>query len=312
MDSVNLIINKEVETPEQQDLVDQIKLLAQKLEESYESKALKISHVKVKDKEYYMDGYLKSNLKDLQQAVKYKWDGVVLIDGMEGSGKTKFAKSLAYFVSNGALTIFDIFFTPEQFEEWVDKAQPEQAGLWDEFVLAGMSEEALTKMQIAIIKKMTLIRKKRLYIFMLIPYIFMLRSYFAVARTRCLIHVSSPDGIRRGFFAFYNYKEKRHLYFKNKKTWGYEGVAPSFRGRFTDYYGLFVDETEYEKKKDDAITNLNKEGGLAWKNRTLGAVQHLWKIVKHEHPDLITQKNLAEWFNVSDRQIRHWIKGETT
>lgn len=311
MDSVNILINNKIETPEQQDILFNIQELINELNKTYQDKALKKSHVKINNIEYYMDGYLKSNLDDLKLAVKHKWDGVITIDGMEGSGKTKFVKSIMYYLSNGKLTIFDIYFTPEQFEEWVDKAPPESAGMWDEFVLAGLSEEALSKMQIAIIKKMTMIRKKRLYIGLLIPYIFMLRPYFAVARTRWLLHVKSPDGIRRGYFDFYNYKEKRQLYFKNKKTWSYEGVKPSFSGRFTNYEGLFINEEEYEKKKDEAIIDVNKEGGLAWKNRCLNSVKYLWTITKQEHPDLINQKFLAEIYDVSDRQIRRWINGKT-
>lgn len=271
----------------------------------------KKSHVQIKGISYYMDGYLKQNLDNIIKAVEKKWDGIILVDGMEGSGKSTFTMSLSYYVSNGNFTINDIFYSPEQFEKWVDESKDSATGMWDEFVLGGLSEEALTRMQIAIIKKMTLIRKKRLKIFLLIPYIFMLRPYFAIARPRCLIHIYSPDGITRGYFSFYNYSQKRELYFKNKKTWNYKNIHPSFRGRFTDYENMFINRKEYETKKDEAIKITQKDSTQAWKDKVLSAVSNMWNFAKETYPEAITQKNLSDWFEVSDRQIRRWISGRT-
>jgi hypothetical protein len=89
--------------------------------------------------------------------------------------------------------------------ETVMNSKPYQCVLWDEFVLGGMSEDALTKMQRSLIKKFTMMREKKLYVGLIIPYIFLLKPYFAVARTRFLLQTYSNDGIDRGSFKFYNY-----------------------------------------------------------------------------------------------------------
>jgi hypothetical protein len=310
-ENINLLQTTIFETPEETDLQEKIiSNLKQILIINKNKEKQKKSHVTIGKISYYMDGYLKENLDHLIQAVERSWDGVIIVDGIEGSGKTTFTISMAHYVSNSKFSLQDIFYAPEDFEKWVDSASIGSVGIWDEFVLGGMSEEALTKMQITIIKKMTLIRKKRLIIFLLIPYIFMLRTYFAVGRPRALIHVYTPDGITRGYFRFYNYHEKRELYFRNKKTWAYpkNRRTYSFGGRFTDYEDKIISATEYEEKKDKAISQINsRDSALAWKNKVLKSVTYLWTFIREEHPDLITQKNLGEWFGVTDRQIRNWL-----
>lgn len=294
------------------DAMSEISKLISKYEELARLPGDKKSHVKVNGLSYYMDGYLKKNLTHLMRSVDNKWDGVVVVDGMEGSAKTTLTSACAHFCSNGTYSLKDLFFTVEQFEEWVDNAPPGAAGHWDEFVFGGLSEEALSRIQIALIKKMTLIRKKRLFIFLVIPYIFMLRQYFAIARSRALIHVYSPDGISRGYFKFYDYHQKRNLYFKSKKNWAYDQPF-SFQGRFVNYEGLFWDPEEYDTKKEAAIKSLSVgDSAERWRERVIGAVKYLWEFEKENYPNLITQANIADWFGVSDRQLRRWLTGNAS
>ena len=114
----------------------------------------------------------------------------------------------------------NIIFTPKQFEDAINDAVPYTNIVWDEFVMSGLSIEMLTsRIQIALIKKMTMIRSKRLIIHLVIPYIFMLTKYFSIARTRCLIHIYSPDNLTRGTFMYYSKPNKRMLYMKGVRFW---------------------------------------------------------------------------------------------
>lgn len=205
---------------------------------------------------YWMDNILKNNLDLLKQSVKRKWDGTFLITGMEGSGKSNAAFMCANYLDptfQGEEALRRIVFTADQFYKIVDTAKPETSIVWDEMVLGGMSDDALTNMQKALIKKFTLLRKKRLYLILVIPYIFMLRLYFAVARTRFVMHFYSPDGLERGFFKFYSYDKKRELYFKGKKNyWNMNVVPADFIGQTRNTEGYFFDDAEYQKKKDSA------------------------------------------------------------
>ena len=204
------------------------------------------------------DENLEGNIEEIKDMVQLNFDGIILIDGMEGSGKSELGKEIC-LKSDNSFSDKDVFYTVEQFEEWLEDAKPGKAGLWDEFVLAGLSTEALTKIQNVLIKKFTMIRKKRLIIALIIPYIFMLRKYFAVARTRCLIHVY-VKGKQRGFFKFFNYQEKLWIYNYGQKTWLYSPkVKPSFQGTFSCWSEKYLDENKIEEKKDAAIKQVGED-----------------------------------------------------
>ena len=56
---------------------------------------------------------------------------------MEGSGKSELALQSA-LVMDDTFNEDDVFYTVEQFENWLDDAKPGKAGVWDEFALAGL------------------------------------------------------------------------------------------------------------------------------------------------------------------------------
>ena len=206
----------------------------------------------IKKEKLKMNINLFSNIMEILDMIRLKFDGVILLDGMEGSGKSELGKQIC-LTSNKDFGAKDVFYTVDQFEEWVDNSIPGSAGLWDEFVLAGLSTDALTKMQNILIKKFTMMRKKGLIVVLVIPYIFMLRKYFAVARTRCLIHVYCR-GKTRGYFKFYNYKEKQFIYNYGYKTWLYSPkVNASFQGQFGVWADNYIDNKAIELKKDEAM-----------------------------------------------------------
>ena len=220
----------------------------------------KINKINIKGKEYFFDYNLKGNLDNIIKMIELKFDGVLLIDGMEGSGKSELGKQMCIYMDKN-FSDEDVIYTVEQFENWLKTTKPGKACLWDEFVLAGLSTEALSKMQNTVIKNFTLIRKKRLFICLVIPYIFMLRKYFAVARTRALIHVYTK-GMNRGYFKFYNYNSKQAIYNYGHKTWMYyKSIKPNFEGKFQAWSDELIDDDKIEQKKDQAILDLEGKDG---------------------------------------------------
>ena len=221
-------------------------------------------------KSFFINGYLQQLLDHYVKSNKKKWDCVILITGVEGSAKTTLAKAVAWYLTkkyneNTPFTNDNVVFTVDQFYDVVDNARKGSCILWDEFVLAGMSTD-MGAIQNAIIKKFTLIRKKQLFIILVIPYMWMLRSYFAIARTKLLINVYSPDFIRRGFYAVWGFNKKKELYFKGCMTgskWSYKTVQPDFHGNFLKDIAqpnFFTDDREYERKKDAATIEISTTG----------------------------------------------------
>lgn len=258
--------------------------------------------LKITDKQYYMDGYLKENLDHLKKAVKKNWDGILIIDGIEGAAKTTQASAVCYYLDQ-RYNLDSVVFTQKQFMDAVDKAPPGSAIHWDEFLLSGMSTEAMTAAQNTLIKKMTIIRKKNLYIVLLASWIFMLRIYFAVGRSRALIHCYSPDGISRGYFSFYNYKSKKALYLNGKKRFNYNIQKPDFIGRFTDTFGLFWDINEYDQKKEKAIISLTSQQE---EKVTPSKEKALYKAIGHLKQNM-NNSEIARILAMPESNIRYWL-----
>lgn len=257
--------------------------------------------MKVTDKDYYMDGYLVQNLNHLKKAVKKGWDGFIMVDGIEGSAKTTLTAACSYYLDNN-YNLDNVVFSPEQFNNAVDHAIPGSVIHWDEFVMGGLSTEALNKMQNILVKKMTTMRKKQLYVFLVVPWFFMMRPYFSVARSRALIHCYTPDGISRGTFRFYSYVTKKRLYFNGKKFYNYSTQNADFYGRFTDTFGLFWDKEEYDKKKEIAIRSIGntEEKVTPQKEKALVNILNTFR-------DIYSIRELADIANVPRATLHNWL-----
>jgi hypothetical protein len=210
---------------------------------------------------FYLDDNLYFNIKNyLIPAVKNSWDGIFCVSGVEGSGKSSLAQTIGFFV-DPSLCIDRIVFTPQELLRRIDESKEEQCIIFDEAVMGMMSQDASTALQNVLIKKFVTIRKKRLYIIIVIPSIFMLRKYFAIFRTRFLLHTFTPDGISRGLFKFYGYNTKRLLYIRGGKEFDQGFVKEDFVGKFVNIEGYFVDPKEYDFKKEAAIASITAEMG---------------------------------------------------
>jgi len=232
--------------------------------------------LEIGEHKYSMDGYLKSNLDIfLNEAIPNNWDGLFIIFGREGSGKTTIAAQSALYCDHS----FDIdkcVFSAEQFKNKVDDVKPESAILWDEAITGANASDHARQIQSDIISKLTMIRKRKLKLFLCFPYLDMLRRYFV---NRCLasLYVYARSFTDRGHFYFYNDNQTEKLYglMKNK----YRSIPKdalktakrSFYGTFTKYFPL--DEKEYEKRKDEASRLSSKKGNI-WKNRFIETVQY--------------------------------------
>lgn len=204
---------------------------------------------------YYLDPYLVPNLDHLKKMVLNKWDGVGIICGQVGSGKTTISQAICYFL-DPTFNIHRIVFSGEELMKAIDVAQKGEAIIFDEAIMSLSSQDFATDLQKALIKKFTMIRSKNLFILLIIPNYFMMRKWFSVERTKFMIYTYSTDGINRGYFKFYSWNKKKDLYLRGYKYMDMNCVSPSFHGRFTDTEGFFVNPDEYELKKQTAIKAL--------------------------------------------------------
>jgi hypothetical protein len=204
--------------------------------------------VRIKNDEVYYDGYLAENLTHLKDMVRMKWDGLGYICGYEGDGKSTLADQVAYFLDH-SYCLDRCVFTPEQFIKAVNDAKPFQAIVFDEAHQAFSTANRFDKVNRIILSKLTMIRKKQLFMIIVAPTFFNIQKYLVIHRSRFMIHVYAEAKVR-GNFRFFNRETKHKLYIKGK---GYDNMyaeQPNFIGRFTKFFHL--DEEAYEAKKDEA------------------------------------------------------------
>lgn len=206
--------------------------------------------VKVGDKTFYMDGFLKENLDRGKVMVEKDWDVIILYDGYEGSGKSvKAMQDCFYF--DPTFNLGRVCFTPSEFTTQIKTALPGQAVMYDEAFTGLSARASMSIINRTLVKMLAEIRQKRLFVAIVMPSFFDVDRYVALWRSRALVHVYIGDKLERGYFAFYNMDRKKGLYVFGKKFYSYMKPTPNFRGRFTGAY--VIDEKEYRNKKKDSL-----------------------------------------------------------
>ncbi len=149
-------------------------------------------------KEYYIAPKIKAILDKARDLVlKKDWDRVYLVDGPEGSGKSKLARQLAFHL-DPTFNIDRIVFTGQQFSDAVDKAKKGDAIIFDEAFNGLGSSGATSKLNKLIVRKLMECRQKNLFIFIVLPTVFELQKYAAIFRSKALFHVYVDKAGRRG------------------------------------------------------------------------------------------------------------------
>ncbi len=195
--------------------------------------------------DYYLDGYLKSNLDDVIHSVTKKdYDSFIIVTGKEGVGKSTIAGQIAMYL-DPTYCLDRCCFTADQFVETCEKADKFQAVVFDETMGYLSSRGTMSMFNRKLVKIMSEMRSKNLFVILCIPSFFELDRYPAIHRSTGLIHV-----YKRAHFGSYDYKKKKDLYLQGKKTYSYV-TPPTFIGKCTKYFPL--NKEDYEAKKQKAI-----------------------------------------------------------
>lgn len=199
---------------------------------------------------FYIDGYLRANLEDLKRNVKKDYDAFTIIAGRERYGKSTLAAQAAIYV-DPTFNLDKCVFTAEQFVEAVEKAKQYEAIVFDETMGYLSSRGAMSGFNKALIKVMSEMGFKNLFIFLCIPNFFELDRYAAMWRSTGLLLV-----YRRGCFGSYNYPTKKNLYLFGKKYYSYK-IPPNVVGSFGKYFPY--DKEAYDLKKKQATMQWKKD-----------------------------------------------------
>ncbi len=235
---------------------------------------------------FYMDGFLKENLDDVPIFLKKAWDcvGIVSGHGKVRIGKSTLASQLAFYISwllaggivktneeNQVIEIIppkekvrfnlkeNVVFSAEELQERAsnlhDKYGKNQVILYDEGRQGLDSARAMESINKGMSDFFEECGFMGHVIIVVLPSFFKLHEDYAVARSLFLVDVFTDKQYNRGYFNFYNEKQKELLYFFGKKKLGvtakYQSANESFWGKFTIW--LPFNKKEYEQMKKDAI-----------------------------------------------------------
>jgi len=254
---------------------------------------------------FYMDGILKKNLDIAKDIIHKDWDMVFLVDGYEGTGKSVFIQQVAKYCDE-SFCLDRITFTPKQFTTTVKTAKAYQAVIYDEAYGGLSSKSAMRAVNQAIVKMMTEIRQKNLFIFIVLPTFFDVVKYIALWRSRALIHIYHAKGFERGYFAFYNIDAKKTLYVTGKKYYSYSKsiVAPNFFGRFTNHH--VVNHDEYKAKKYKSTVEEND----AIRDDMRVFAKNLKLVMVHNLNDAnigLTKNQIAKILGITNMSIHNYL-----
>lgn len=140
---------------------------------------------------------------------------------------------------------------------------------------------------------------------LILPDYFSLPRGIALTYSTFLIDVNyyaNDEGIfQRGFYDFYNRKNKKKLYLFGKKTMDYDSVQPNFRGHFSNAYT--IDEKEYRQSKRDALKK--REKPLSKKERLWIIQRNIIWCRLYEDKDF-SYKDIAELYQgIDDIEINY-------
>ena len=233
------------------------------------------------EKEYYIDGYLASQLNSMVYNIDADWDFVILITGdrMVRVGKSVFAMTIgAYFgaalknlkLNDKAYSIHEIYFdSANMVNEALEKSKY-YVNHYDEARESLAASKSLQKTQQNIIDFFNECGQLNHIFILVLPDFFTLKEDIAIARSECLINVYRTETkhmkdlyktgektpvvkFNRGQFQFFNRKKKEKLYdmAKTTKRKSYSGVKADFIGRFTNQWT--IDREKYEAVKKDSL-----------------------------------------------------------
>jgi hypothetical protein len=264
---------------------------------------------------FYMDGYLKTNLDGIPRYIEKDWDcvGIVSGRGLVGVGKSTLAAQVAYYLAwrlaGGEMLVNEknqvtgmvkpkkkvrfnlrenVVFSAEDLQDRAkqlyEKYGKAQVIVYDEGRQGLDSARAMESINKGMEDFFQECRFYNHVIIIVLPNFFKLHEDYAVARSVFLIDAFADREFNRGYFNFYNTRQKEYLYFFGKKKLGvtakYNATKENFYGRFTRW--LPYNKKEYEEAKKKAIEQKAKsrrERNLRLQRDTLvWAIRNVWKI----------------------------------
>ena len=173
----------------------------------------------VEKSNFWIDRFLLNDLIHLKTIQKDDWDGVILIDGKERSGKSKLAMIMGWFLSNTTLSENNFASGLTDASKKIAKLPDRSVLIVDEGSIVFSSKDSTKSEQKKLIKILDVVGQKNLIFIICLPCFFDLNKTIAVRRSLFLLHVYPDKNYKRGQFARFGERKKSMLYKHGKKNY---------------------------------------------------------------------------------------------
>jgi hypothetical protein len=199
--------------------------------------------------------YLKENLDLIKENNENDWDFKHLYsgDGMTRTGKSTIACQCAQYEDP---TFSDnwrerVIFDGKKLKEIAYKIGKNKAIVYDEAREGLDSKKQMEKYTKNLLDFFSQCGNLNQMIHIVLPEFFELPKTIAITQSIYLINCYARNGFERGYFDFFNRKDKKYLYVKGTKFLDYTSQRPTFKGTFINW--LPFDRAEYETLKTEAL-----------------------------------------------------------
>ncbi|MBU1234994.1 MAG: hypothetical protein KKC77_19075 [Proteobacteria bacterium] len=196
-----------------------------------------------------IDRLLRQKLDNIKMIIKKNWDAIIVIDGMERSGKSTLGFACADYMADGNLTLNNVAVDGDDAMKKCESLPNGSVLMVDEGSLVFSSKDSMTKEQKKLLKIINVIGQKNMVFIIVLPSFFELTKAIAVHRSLFLLHVYTDKKLNRGRFTYFGQKGKKVLYDYGKKHFGsYAYPRANWIGKFKDY-DIFGEEYKELKRK---------------------------------------------------------------
>lgn len=259
---------------------------------------MKVEFINKEGKEdyYFLDNWLCKQLDKVKQTItKRDQDRVIIIDGPEGSGKSTLAAQVARYV-DPTFTQERMCLSPDEFIEGINNGKKAQAVVYDEAYAGLGSSSTMSPINRLLTGMMMEMRKKNLFVILVIPSVFYLSKYAALHRATNLLHV-----YKVGAFMSYNRKKLKYLYLAGKRTMSYSKPRVHLQRSFVkktpldwityENRKLATLKARKEKKYSDKTIELQKRQ-VAQRNFALKLLTERFKVPLRELDRQLKSRNM--------------------
>lgn len=260
----------------------------------------------VEKSNFWIDAALLGKLKGVETIREKGWDGVIVVDGKERSGKSVLGMVMAWYLSYGSLSLDNFARGLGDAAEKIARLPDKSVLIVDEASTVFASKDSMSEEGKQLIKIMDIVGQKNMVFILCLPCFFDLNKTMAVRRSLFLCHVYPDEEYNRGQYAFWGERTKKTLFIFGKKNYdSYAFPDAEFTGEYMDFEPPFYKEYKEIVKRESLREVLNAAIDTNAKTSMTKAIiraqaKIAWKL-KNDFNFTIHQ--LKDLFELSDEAI---------